>query len=406
MLYIPISAYVSSARLNKCDYLCNEYSKMRTFLLLSVILLSASSCLSSGKKELNGYSYDVDGLTVLDLNGSWHQMGCQYGTLAKEKLDDVLAYLDLKLGGDAEKINSAAKVADSLYLNYPDYLKVFFDGASLTSGISPERLKLCNAVEYVEGVFLCSAMAAWNDYGTGKLVFGRNYDAASYREIDKDVVVTVFHPKNGIAAATVGYAGELYCVNGINAKGLFIELNNGMPSAGDEIHWNLCPSTSSLFNMLFEAESLDDVDSFFESTRSSLSSVIGVADKKEARSYEWCYDGVRRGDVMTKDGLMISTNHYVNPGWHFTVPTDDISWNSISRRSNLANKAEEYKGRIGVEKMKEIMSTPLEAGGPMHSLTRYQIVAAPEDMILHINIPSNGKWVELKMNDFFHRRKR
>ena len=103
---------------------------MRTFLLLSVILLSVSSCLSSGKKELNGYFYDVDGLTVLDLNGSWHQMGCQYGTFAKEKLDDVLAYLDLKLGGDAEKINSAAKVADSLFLNYPDYLKVFFDRAS------------------------------------------------------------------------------------------------------------------------------------------------------------------------------------------------------------------------------------------------------------------------------------
>ena len=119
MLYIPISAYVSSARLNKCDYLCNEYSKMRTFLLLSVILLSVSSCLSSGKKELNGYSYDVDGLTVLDLNGSWHQMGCQYGTLAKEKLDDVLAYLDLKLGGDVEKINSAAKVADRPLFELP-----------------------------------------------------------------------------------------------------------------------------------------------------------------------------------------------------------------------------------------------------------------------------------------------
>lgn len=126
------------------------------------------------------HSYDVDGVTVLDL----------------------------KLGSDTEKMNSAAKIADSLYLNYPDYLKDFFDGVSRTSGISPERLKLCNAVEYVEGVFLCSAMAVWGDYGTGKLVFGRNYDAVNYREIDKDVVVTVFHPENGIAAATVGYAGE------------------------------------------------------------------------------------------------------------------------------------------------------------------------------------------------------
>ena len=161
-----------------------------------------------------------------------------------------------------------------------------------------------------------------------------------------------------------------------------------MPSAGDEVHWNLCPSTSNLFNMLFEAGSLDDADSFLEKTRSSLSSVIGVADKNEARSYEWCYDGVRRGDVMTKNGLMISTNHYVNPEWSFAVPTDKTSWNSISRRCNLAGKAEEYKGRIDVEKMKEIMSTPMEAGGPMHSLTRYQIVAVPDERFLsrHMNV--------------------
>ena len=122
-------------------------------------------------------------------------------------------------------------------------------------------------------------MAVWGDYGTGKLVFGRNYDAASYKEIGRDVVVTVFHPNDGAAAATVGYAGELYCVNGLNDKGLFVEFNNGMPSAGYEIHWELCSSTSSLFNMLFEAGNLDDVDSFFKSTRSSLSATIGVAER-------------------------------------------------------------------------------------------------------------------------------
>lgn len=75
---------------------------------------------------------------------------------------------------------------------------------------------------------------------------------------------------------------------------------------------------------------------------------------------------------------------------------------SITRRNNLSGKAEEYKGRIDVEKMKEIMSTSLEDGGPMHTLTRYQIVAVPEDLILHINIPSNGKWVELRMSEYFN----
>lgn len=376
----------------------------RNYLLhivfIPILLFLLSACSESTDSDRNGHSYDIDGISVLDLKGSWYQMGRQYGILAKAQINDVLEYLDSKIEPDSAKITAAAGIADKLYANYPDSLKTFFDGVSLTSGISLERLKLCNAAEYVEGVFLCSAMAVWDEYGSGKLVFGRNYDADSYREIDRDVVVTVYHPTDGNSAATVGYAGEIYCVNGLNDKGLFVELNSGMPSAGFEKHWDLCPSTTSLFNMLFSAESLDDADSFFKNTRSALSAIIGIADRKEARSYEWCFDGVRRGDVMTPDGLMISTNHYVNDGWNFNTPSNETSWNSISRRCNIACKAEQFKGNIGVEKMKEIMSTALEDGGPKHSLTRYQIVVVPEDMLMYINIPSNGRWVELKMNEF------
>ena len=368
--------------------------------LPAILSFLLSACCGSTGSDRNGRSYDIDGISVLDLHGSWHQMGRQYGILAKAQMNDVLEYLDYKIGPDSSKTAAAAETADSLYANYPDSLKAFFDGVSQTSGLSLERLKLCNAAEYVEGVFLCSAMAVWGDYGTGKLVFGRNYDAVSYREIDRDVVVTVYHPTDGNAVATVGYAGEIYCVNGLNDKGLFVELNNGAPSAGFEKHWDLCPSTTTLFNMLFSAESLDDVDSFFRNTQSSLSAIIGVADKRQARSYEWCYDGVRRGDEMTPDGLMISANHYVNASWPFAAPDDETSWNSITRRRNMAGKAEKSKGGIGVEQMKEIMSASLEEGGPKHHLTRYQIVAVPEDMILYIKLPSNGRWVELKMMDF------
>lgn len=351
--------------------------------------------------DLNGCSHNVDGITVIELKGSWHQMGRQYGILAKSQMCDVLAYLDGRIGPDAEKIAAAEAIADKLYANYPDFLKDYLIGVSETSGIGLERLKLCNAVEYVEGVFLCSAMAVWGDYGTGKLVFGRNYDAVSYREIDRDLVVTVYHPDEGLAAATVGYAGELYCVNGLNERGIFVELNNGMPSAGTEIDWSICPSTTSLFNMLFTVESMDDADCFFRHTAASLSAAVGVADSREARSYEWCSVGVRRGDEMTEDGLVISTNHYVNAGWTFGLPSDGDSWNSITRHRNLTSRAMENKGRVNVERMKEIMCTSLENGGPMHSPTRYQIVAVPEDMTLHINVPYNGKWVELDMRRFF-----
>lgn len=347
-----------------------------------------------------GHSYDNDGITVIDLHGSWYQMGRQYGLLAKEQITDVLEYLDGRIGPDEAQADSARVIADALFELYPDYLKEFFDGASRTSGLSIERLKLCNAAEYVKALFHCSAMAVWGDYSSGKLVFGRNYDAADFSEISKDLLVTVYHPDDGIAAATVGYAGEIYCVNGMNEKGIFIELNNGNPSAGSVKHWDLCPSTTELFKLLFEAECLDDADDFFEETRSFGSFIIGVADREEARSYEWCFEGVRRGDLMTEDGLMLSTNHYVNGTWAFDPACDETSWNSITRRSNLHAQANRFKGMIDVEKMEEIMSTPLEEGGPLHCLTRYQIVAVPEDLALYINVPDVGRWVGIDMGRY------
>ncbi len=380
---------------------------MKRCLTLIAILCAMmfASCNKTDKVETdgNGRLYDNGGIAVIDLYGTWYEMGRQYGLLAKGRMDDVLCYLDRKIGPEPEKMASATDIANRLYANYPKHLKDFFDGVVATSGLSLDRVRLCNAVEYVEGVFMCSAMAVWGDFADGKLVFGRNYDAVNYSDIDSDVVVTVYHPAGGIAVATVGYAGELYCVNGFSSSGLFVELNNGMPSAGADIDWSLCPSTTSLFDMLFSARNIDDVDAFFRNTSSFASFIIGVADKDQARSYEWCSEGVRRGDVTTEPGLMISTNHYVNDGWTFTVPSDADSWNSITRRRNLAEMAMQNKGHIDADKMMAIMSTSIEDGGPMHYLTRYQIVAVPEDMALYIYVPCNGKWTKVSLGEYFER---
>lgn len=366
-------------------------------------MLSTEPCKKDYVTESEGgFLYDEHGIAVLDLHGSWHKMGRQYGVLSASRTADVLNYLDKKLGDSPEKTASAYELAEKLYANYPEHLKDFFEGMAETSGLSLERLQLCNAVEYVEGLFFCSAMAAWGGYSGGKLVFGRNYDAESYKEIDKDIIVTVYHPDDGLAAATIGYAGEIYCVNGLNEKGIFVELNNGMPSAGYDLHWELCPGTTALMDVLSRAESLDDMDKFFHETRSSGSFIISVADRHEARSYEWCYDGVHRSDGMTPEGLMTSTNHYVSPQWDFPTPEDHESWNSITRRCNLLERAEEFKGDIGVSRMKAIMGRTIVDGGPWHHLTRYQIIAVPEDMTLHINIPCNGDWAELDMSRYLN----
>ncbi len=365
-------------------------------LQLVVAILATVLSLTSCRDNMSNR-----GINIINLYGDWHQMGCQYGTAAKPMLEDVLCYIDAKLQDEEPRMSPAADIADKLYANYPDYLKEFFAGASETSGLSLDRLKLCNALEYIEGCFFCSAMAAWGDYSKDGLIYGRNYDAESYLEIGRDIVVTVFHPTDGPAAAIIGYAGEIYCVNGFNENGIFIELNNGMPSAGWDIHWDMRPGTTELFDLLFKARSLNDVDAFFNSTRSAASFIIGVADANEARLYEWCYDGAKRSDSLTPNGLMLATNHYVNPEWAFATPCDADSWNSLTRRANMAQRAQDHKGGIDVGAMKDLMSTPIEAGGPYHDKTRYQIIVEPGRMMLHLNVVGGDGWVSLEMGELF-----
>lgn len=394
-------------------------------LLLAALAIFLTAC--STTREKHGRIVHDHGVNIVEVYGDWHQMGAQYGHFAKEYMTDVLNFIDRKLDGNEEQTARAHEIAEKLYANNPEYLKDFFAGMVETSGISLDRLKLCNASEYIEGCFFCSAMAVWGDYSEDGLIFGRNYDAESYADIDKDVLVTVFHPDDGLISATVGYAGEIYCVNGLNENGIFIELNNGMPSAGWDIHWDMCPATTELFGLLFNAQSLDDVDDFFHEVRSSASFIIGVADSREARVYEWCHDGVKR--VPAQNGLMMSTNHYVHPDWEFAVPTDADSWNSLARRANIAARAEEYRKHpqpavealpqqddshrtqqqnvrtgINVGTMKSIMSTPIEEGGPYHSQTRYQLVVEPGSMALHLKLSCHENWVALPMSHFLRAR--
>lgn len=99
---------------------------------------------------------------MVSLYGSWHEMGRQYGSLAKCYMTDVLEYVD------------------------------FFAGMAETSGISMDRLKLCNAAEYVEGCFLCSAMAVWGDYSGGRPCHG----PTRYRivAVPEDMTLHIFLP--------------------------------------------------------------------------------------------------------------------------------------------------------------------------------------------------------------------
>ena len=365
-----------------------------------VSLPQAGNAAETGRIE-PGTSRTIENITVLNLSGTWFEMGRQYGELAQRQLRDVFDFCNRMIEAKEGNAASAVSIVGKQIEQMPYTIREFFRGAAETSGLSLEQLYVANAVERIAGLPKCSIAAVWGDYAKDCMVIGRNYDYGEiFYELCGDVLVTVFNPADGaLSTAIIGYAGEIYVVNGMNEAGLFLELNNGKASAPMSAPNDRITGTTLLLDVLFEADSLEYLDRYFNTVLCSSSYIINVLDGKQARSYEWCPIGVKHGEDDQPDGLLVSTNHYVNPDWDLQEPTDETSWKSFTRRENLLKQCENAKGNIDAEIMKQIITTPIEEGGATSDLTVYQIVAEPSNGILWVKTVESTNWARVNLND-------
>ena len=360
-------------------------------LAVMIALAILVSCASTGKNNADtskATKFKVGPVSVVDLHGTWYEMGRQFGDLMKDELHDIYDFLQTIIAANQGNSDKTDSIVEQQKSQTPYRICEFMKGAAETSGLTYDQIHMINAVERIGGLPHCSVAMAWGDYTDGSLVIGRNYDYADYfSQIADDVAVTVYHPADGaLATATIGYVGEIYAVNAINEAGIFLELNNGKPSANIKSPNYRFTGTTMLFDIMFDADDLNDIDLFFNTTNSSSSSIINVADSQKGVSYEWCPIDVKHGESENPEGLLVSTNYFLNPEWDFPVPSDADSWNAISRRDNLLKLLEAKKGSVDVSVMQDIIATPFEDGGAMLDLTVYQLVVVPETFELWIRV--------------------
>ena len=364
-----------------------------------------------------GRLFDFGGFRLLDLHGTWREMGRQYGALASEILREahkkcVEDELIAKRGLTAERLSA---VADGVFANYPYRLSLVLQGMSETSGMELEKHVQLNAIEALvaerlwgsEGASTsspahCSGIAVWGEYSSGTLIYGRNYDYLSwFKELARDLVVTVYHPSDGsLAVATIGYPGCVYLTTGMNEKGLFVALNNGEPSGGALQYHNRLPAVVELFLFLLDSADLDQLESFFQSTRSNFAYVVGTADDQTSRCFEWPVFDVKRRLSVRRPGLMVATNHFTEPSWGLPRPDDERFALTRTRRQNLLNLAEHFKGSIDVPRMKKIMDTRIEDLGATTDRTVYQVVTEPGSMSISLKVPGERDWTDIPLKEF------
>ncbi len=383
-----------------------------------LLLLSAAPELSAAvsknpalKKAASfegGTLYRAGGITVLDLTGDYRQMGRQYGMLLKKELADLYRISIEETFLKKTPIDRLKTIALAVFDRYPQRYKEIIYGMAETSGLGIEKQVLLNAIEWFPKVGhldygRCSGIAVWGPYTSGgPLVFGRNNDDdILYRKFGPFTVVAVFRPSDrSIPAALINYAGVIYNATGINAEGLFIELNSG-PWMGFSL--DRISVFTTLFSFLQDYRTLPEIDRAFRSILVNLNSIVNVADRNRAWSYECSLYDSRRRDPED-EGFLAATNHFTGPNWNLTAFNPKIEPDlSQQRYRNLLTLGAKYKGRFNPQVMMQVLDTPIEQGGPTVQGTIYQVIAVPEALKIWLKVPGFQEWTEIDLKPWLRK---
>jgi hypothetical protein len=396
--------------------------KIRSVLVLSMLLLvgvafgktqavAGEPGLKPIAKYEGGLLYKAGKFNVVELHGIFRQMGRQYGHLLKDDLQKFyqLAITDTLVKENHLNYEFAKDVSANIFERYPQRFKEILYGIEETSGMELEKLLVLNelvTLAHVMGSDVhCSYIATWGDYSeNGTMVTGRHFDYPEfYNKFADFVTVTIYNPTDGsVPTATVGFLGVIEAFTVMNRSGLFAEVNDGTPSGGNILMENRILNFILTLDFLLNSSDMTQLDATMFSTQPAVAILLNVADSNVSYSYEWATFGIRRR-VQDKPGLLVSTNHFVDPSWGIAQPSGD-PFQSVSRRANLLALGEKYKGKFSVKVMMKVLDTPYNKGGAQRPRNIYETIFVPKDLKLWLKTPGTSDWEAVDMARHFDKK--
>ncbi len=396
-------------------------AKKSCAILLTVLFMFLTCCCASAKDPADskpaglkyvsafdgGKLYSAGKIKVVELTGDYRRMGRQYGALLRNDLQAMHRKIgEVFLQKSKVPPDQLAVVARAIFDRYPQRYREILHGMADTSGLGLDKVLLVNAVEWFPKIDRlsfghCSGIAAWGPYtNQGPLVFGRNNDDDPlYFDFADLMVVAVFKPNDGsIPTALINYAGVIYNATGMNADGLFLELNAG-PWLGFSLE--RVSIFTTLFSYLQEYHNLEEFDRAMRSTLVDLCSIINVADPSRAYSYECSLHDTRRRD-HDEEGIIAAANAFSLPGWYMSPlhPSVEPDQSQV-RKSNLLALGAKHKGALSPAVMMDILNVPITEGGATHKGTIYQVIAVPEQLKVWLKMPGLQDWTEIPLKPLF-----
>lgn len=363
-----------------------------------------------------------DKIQVLQLQGSWREMGQQYGAFAKDGMqqvwdETVQPLLDKKWTTESEaEALFGRRTFDASSLR----MKEFTRGVADAVGWSSDKVSLLSQGA-VMGIYQaklhsfsgCSSILAWGSATPdGAMVTARNMDWGE-AFLAFPLYLTVYNPTDGSNRfANLGWPGWLWVMTALNDKGVYMDLHDGTSMGGNVVFADRGSFVNSVFDMMAECDHAEAVSDRMNSLRNDLSWIWTVADSTpNGFSYE-CpqFDNRRRNP----DGDTLAVvNTFMLDDWG--IHRRETLSNSIRRYDNLTARLAEAHGKIDTDKAMDIFDLTLfnddgtfrENGGVTKptkqdaDLTDHQIVTKPSELQVWMKIPLQTEWRHIDLKALF-----
>lgn len=258
----------------------------------------------------------IDHVAVLSVEGSPEEIGRQTGLLMGEKADRLLDYPRLLLRGKDGGVVWKKMVENSrkLWKNAPADHRKELDAFVATSGVDSDTLLVGNLMmDMYRGMGCSSLIVELQKSKTGGPLFGRNLDFHGGGLLHKYTLVTVCRPTGKRAFATVGFAGLMGCLSGMNDAGLAVAVHEVMVSRDGSKLFNPqgVPYTFAFRRILEECKTVDEAEKLLRSIKRTTMLNLAVCDREKSAVLEMTPNSVARRD--SKDGICVCTNHFCSP---------------------------------------------------------------------------------------------
>ena len=399
-------------------------------LLFSASPLWAAERCRVVKTYQGGTLYDCGGMKMAVLQGSYREMGRQYGALLK---DDIVAFhkrmIDqfvLRSGLFTEE-DLRKLVVDPAVKTQAKRQSEMLKGLSEKTGLPFEKHVLLNmniqVLMYMRKIgsgnaVACTSMAAWGDYTANRRTYtARNFDFPNiYRELLRSFgIMLVMKPSDGSnSVAGLCLAGMIGLFDGMNDKGLYIEGNNAADSEGLIVYSDRASIFDEAVNALFDADNIDGFEGRLRTIRANYPLILMCAGPDEACFFENGTTDTKKR-VAGENGLISAANQFLDPSWHIIPLKDPGAWFSPARQSRIESLAKANKGRIDEKVMMRILderlfnkdgsfgkgASVIEKDPKEDEVTASQVVACPSERKMWVRIPTYTSWILFDLGRIF-----